>query len=221
MARIRKKDGENLSELNIERVISLLDQPKPITKKEACEILNISYNTTRLNKIIEEHKTAITQRIELRKKFKNKPLEKDDLKLIISSYLEGVSLADIADNVYRSIALIKRVLNTYNIPLRDASVDYWHPVEVPIEAMQDDYVVDDLVFSARYNQPACIMKKIKDGVYRIWLYKDHQYALQPYYELSDLRRVQKELDVKVEDFPVEEIQHLLYTALSKSKKGNK
>ena len=27
---------------------------KPITKKEACEVLSISYNTTRLNKIIAE-----------------------------------------------------------------------------------------------------------------------------------------------------------------------
>jgi len=218
MARIRKKEGEHLSEQNIERVISFLEQEKPITKKEACEILNISYNTTRLNKIIEEYKSNIKQRAELRKRFRNKPLEKDDLKLIISSYLEGVSLVDIADNIFRSIALIKRTLVKYNIPLRNANIDYWHPVEVPIDAMLDDYIKDDLVYSARYNQPASISKKIKEGIYRIWLYKDHQYALQPYYELSDLRPIQKELGVVVEDFPVEEIQRLIYEARLKSRK---
>lgn len=221
MARIRKKAGENLSEQNIERVISLLEQEKPITKKEACEILNISYNTTRLTKILDGYKADLKQRIELRKKFRNKPLEKEDLKLIVSSYLEGLSLVDIADSIYRSIALIKRVLIKYHIPLRDAGVDYWHPVEVPIEAMQDDYIKDDLVFSARYNQPACIMKKIKEGMYRIWLYKDHQYALQPYYELSDLRYVQNELGVTVEDFPADEIQRLIYEARLKSRKTKK
>jgi len=218
MARIRKKKGENLTEQTIERVNSLLEQEKPITKKEACEILNISYNTTRLNKILDEYKSDIKQRAELRKKFRNKPLETEDLKLIISSYLEGTSLVDIANNIFRSIALIKRVLLKYNIPLRDANIDYWHPVEVPLEAMLDDYMKNDLVYSARYNQPASISKKIKEGIYRIWLYKDHQYALQPYYELSDLRPIQKELGVVVEDFPVEEIQQLIYDARLKSRK---
>ena len=54
MAKIKKKEGENLTETNIEKVIGLLEQEKPITKKQACEILNISYNTTRLTKIIEK-----------------------------------------------------------------------------------------------------------------------------------------------------------------------
>jgi len=215
---IRKKQGENLSEPNIERVISLLEQDKPITKKEACGILNISYNTTRLNKILDKYKADIKQRSELRKRFRNKPLEKEDLKLIISSYLEGVSLADIANDIFRSIALIKRTLIKYNIPLRDASIDYWHPVDVPVEALHDDYVADDLIFSARYNQPACIAKKIKDGIYRIWLYKDMQYALQPYYELSDLRPVQKELGISIEGISAEEINRLIYEARLRSRK---
>jgi hypothetical protein len=221
MARIRKKAGEHLSEENIERVISLLDQEKPITKKEACEILNISYNTTRLNKIIEGHRATLTQRAELRKRFRNKPLEKEDIKLIISSYLEGVSLVDISNNLFRSVALIKRTLIKYHIPLRDASIDYWNPIEVPIEVMQDDYIKEDLVYSARYNQPACVMKKLKEGIYRIWLYKDHQYALQPYYELSDLRHIQKDFGVVVEDFPADEIKRLIYTALTNAKRKKK
>lgn len=221
MARIRKKAGENLSEQNVERVNSLLEQDKPITKKEACEILNISYNTTRLNKILDEYKADIKQRVELRKKFRNKPLELEDKKLIISSYLEGVSLVDIANNIFRSIALIKRVLIKYNIPLRDAGIDYWNPIEVPIDAMLDNYVKDDLVYSARYNQPASICKKIKEGMYRIWLYKDHQYAYQPYYELSDLRPIQKELGIVIEDFPIEEINQLIYDARLNSRKKKK
>jgi len=221
MARIRKKAGEDLTEQTIERVISLLAQEKPITKKEACGILKISYNTTRLNKILDEHTATIKQRVELRKKFRNKPLAKEDINLIITSYLEGLSLSDIADNIFRSIALIKRTLTKYHIPLRDAGVDYWHPVEVPLEAMQDDYNKEDLVFSARYNQPACVMKKLKDGIYRIWLYKDHQYALQPYYELSDLRKVQEEFGVVVADFPPDEIKQLIYNALTKSKRTKK
>ena len=47
---VRKRAHENLSEVNIRRVISALEEG--ITKKSACEMLNISYNTTRLNRII-------------------------------------------------------------------------------------------------------------------------------------------------------------------------
>ena len=218
MARIRKKADELLSEQNIERVISLLEAEKPMTKKDACAMLHIAYNTTRLNKIIEAHKSNIKQRAEMRKRFRNKPLDKADLKNIISSYLAGDSLSDIANDSFRSIALIKRTLLKYHIPLRDSNIDYWNPVEVPIEAMQDDYIKDDLVFSARYNQPAAIMKKLKEEIYRIWLYKDQQFAIQPFYELSDLRTVQQKLDVHIEDMPAEEINHLIATAMINARK---
>ena len=52
---VKKKDGEKLDDANIERVIGLLNQEKPITKKAACEALNISYNSTRLTRIIDEY----------------------------------------------------------------------------------------------------------------------------------------------------------------------
>ena len=51
---IRKKAGEKLDEATLNRVSALLNQDNPITKKEACEMLNISYNTTRLGKILDD-----------------------------------------------------------------------------------------------------------------------------------------------------------------------
>ena len=51
---IKTRKHENLTETNIQHVMELLNADSPITKKEACSILNISYNTTRLNKIIED-----------------------------------------------------------------------------------------------------------------------------------------------------------------------
>ncbi len=59
MAGIRKKKEEQLSETNINKVIDLLSADKPITKKEACGILNIAYNTTRLSKNIADHNETI------------------------------------------------------------------------------------------------------------------------------------------------------------------
>ena len=53
---IRVKEGEDFSKATIKRVIDLLEAETPITKKAACEMLNMSYNTTRLAKIIEGYK---------------------------------------------------------------------------------------------------------------------------------------------------------------------
>ena len=38
------KSDEKLDKTTMLRIINLLEQDKPITKKAACEILNISYN---------------------------------------------------------------------------------------------------------------------------------------------------------------------------------
>ena len=51
---VKKRSHEKLTDSNIQHVIWLLNAKSPITKKEACSILNISYNTTRLKTIIEE-----------------------------------------------------------------------------------------------------------------------------------------------------------------------
>ena len=52
---VRAKKSEKLDDVNIARVQEALTGDTPITKKEACEMLNISYNTTRLNRILAEH----------------------------------------------------------------------------------------------------------------------------------------------------------------------
>jgi len=52
VARVKVKDSEKLDPSNIRHVINLLESDKPITKKEACSLLRISYNTTRLGNII-------------------------------------------------------------------------------------------------------------------------------------------------------------------------
>ena len=52
---IKAKSHERLEPANVSKVITLLDGDEGITKKEACEILNIRYNTTRLQRIIDDY----------------------------------------------------------------------------------------------------------------------------------------------------------------------
>lgn len=219
---VKAKSHENLEPSNILKVINLLGAEKPITKKEACDILNISYNTTRLNNIIQEY----TQREEIVKSQKaimrGKPVTSAEKSTIISSYLSGTSLTEISDMTYRSTTVIKNVLKSYHVPLRSASNDYFNPIFV--ETVKTDYKKGDLVYSARYCCTAYIHKLVQTteecNVYRIYLTGDNeQFAVQPDYELVDLTKIQNELDVNIELLSSDEIKQLIYEALIKAKKN--
>lgn len=223
---IRRRDDENLTDTQLEKVVSLLSADKPITKKEACELLNITYNTTRLQKIIDDYISRRDYRIKKRKELKNKPLEKSDVKYILEEYLKEPNISQIAETLFRGPNVVKKVLNKYNVPLRDSTITYTNPLNLEPENMAEDYAKDDLVYSARYASPAIIVKKLEvdnlhGTLYRIWVYSDMQFAIQPWYELADLRVLQKEFSIKIEDFPKEEAIHLINQALTKAKKAKK
>lgn len=224
MGRIRTKVGEDLSPTSVKKVISLLEREiNPISKKEACEILHISYNTTRLNKIIEDFKEREVYVESRRKQNRFKPIAEYEVKEIIESYLAGDSLSKISDSVYRSINVIKGILLQYNLPIRNKSYTYFDPVFLENEEMiANDYNIGDLVFSARYNCAALVEGVFKydkqPTAYKLWLYGDYnQWANQPYYELSDLRKAQK-LGIKLPDYTKEEIMELIVEGLKKSKR---
>ncbi len=227
MRKIRVKEGEDLSSSTIKKVISLLEREiNPISKKEACEILHITYNTSRLNKIIEEFKEREVYVANRRKQNHLKPLSEYEVKEIVESYLAGDSLSKISESVYRSIATIKTALDKFNLPIKNKSYSYFDPVFLENDSMiADNYKNGDLVYSARYNAPAIIDKLIQissihGNVYKLWVYGNYnQWANQPYYELSDLRKAQ-ELGVKLPDYTKEEIMALIVEGFKKAKRIN-
>jgi len=200
MARVREE--EKLDKQTMLKVIGLLEQEKPITKKAACEILNISYNTVRLGKLIEEFKAKEENSKKRRAKLRGTPLSKGELALIAQAYLTGESIASISELTFRSAPLIKKAVESLNIPIKDADRSYHRPYDIEPSAMAEDYTRDDLVYSARYQCPALVDKMYKmtpEGpLYNIYLLgPDQCNAIQPFWELADLRRVQNELNIKI------------------------
>ena len=220
MARVR--EGERLEKSNMKKVIALLEGEKPITKKAACEVLNISYNTTRLNKLIEQFKEDEENKKQRRARLRGKPITDDELKVIAQEYLNGVAISTISEFTYRTSALVKTAVKNLNIPLREADASYFKPYYIEDSAICEDYLPDDLVYSARYQCPALVDGPVphKEGkAYRIYLLGTEQcYAFQPYWELADLRRVQKQLQVTIR--PHEGAQPS-YNPPHLAKKGNK
>ena len=166
MGPIKKKDHEKLTDSNISKVIGLLGASPPITKKEACEILNISYNTTRLNKIIESFKEDQELIKRMKAKKRGRPADNSEIKYIIEAYMEGVALSDIAKSNYRSVAFIKSIIERVGVPTRPTGDDKYKVEYLPDECVSDDFIPNEIVWSAKYHAACRIIKKLPDEKYR-------------------------------------------------------
>lgn len=224
---IKVKEGEDLSPSNIERVIQALESDTPITKKEACQMLKISYNTARLGKIIDEFKERVLFVEKRKKQVRNTPVDDSDRQYIVQEYLSGTSITEISESIFRSANVVKNILKQYNIPIRNKAYNYFDPVSLEPDVWAEDYSKGDLVFSARYNSPAYVEKLIQYSpahgkVYRVWILGDHsQWAIQPFYELADLRKLQHDLKINIAELDSQDIIHLINEGLLKARKLKK
>ena len=108
MTRKRKTEleQERMTDANLDRVIGLLEPQqgeKPITKKEACAILGMSYNTARLQQILEDYKQRRQREKQRRAELRGKPATEQDVQHIITEYLSGNSVEAISRSMYLSL----------------------------------------------------------------------------------------------------------------------
>lgn len=199
--RSKNADTEKLDPANIEKVIKLLEQEKPITKKDACSILCIAYNTTRLASIIEKHKEKRARDKERRSALRGKPATKDEISFIIQEYLEGATIESITTKTYRSTNFVYDILQANSVPMRARAHDYFKPQLIPEGAVREQFEIGEVVYSARYDSIAEIRAEQNQNnqfVYRIWLLAERwqQFAYQEACELASLKHL-KELGVKL------------------------
>jgi len=193
MVRSRNTD-ERLDDASMERVIEYLET-KGATKKNACGILNISYNTARLDKLIDTYKQKKENDAKRRAEKRGKPATNEEIGYVITEYLAGNAISNISNSIYRGSAFIKRILVDYNVPERQSSPDYYHPKLIPDAAVRESFNIGELVYSARYDTLAIIDKELVQNdtfIYRVWLKGNWlQFAYQPAYELASLEEIRK------------------------------
>ena len=196
MATRRTKNGEDekIDADNLDKVIKLLEQEKPITKKDACQILHIAYNTTRLASLIERHKEKKAKDKARRAEKRGKPATQDEIGYVVQGYLEGDTVDSLSNSLHRSPGFVRQVLDNYSVPIRARAHDYFRPELIPEAAMRDRFSVGDVVYSARYDSTAKIEGELHQNnqwVYKIWLLSDRwqQYAFQEAAELASLEHL--------------------------------
>ncbi len=166
MARVKKKEHEKLTQENIRHVIELLSREKPITKKEACQILNITYNTTRLNSIIQDFEDKLNFRAKRKAQLKGKPASKDEIKSAIQSYLRGESVSEISQGMYRSAGFIRAILDRVGVPTRPVAIEERKGCAfLPDQCVAEEFTEGERVWSAFYHAPAIVGKQYEDPMY--------------------------------------------------------
>jgi hypothetical protein len=217
VARIKKREHENLSDANIQKVISLLTphdtSKKPITKKDACQILNITYNTARLAKIIAEYEERQEYVAEQKAKRRGKSATNFEIQQAVEDYLTGENYSTIAKRLFRSSGFVKAILERVGVPQRptgnDAKQEYDY---LPDNCISETFREGEIVWSAKYHRPARIDAEVQSKgnylgkVYRIYVLeavKDEPppwfanvtaggyFAYQPAYDLGKLSHLEK------------------------------
>ena len=157
---IKKKEHENLTDANISRVSRLLSESKPITKKVACEILNISYNTTRLTNIIEGYVARKATEKKHRDANRGKPANDYEVQQTVSHYLDGMTISDIAKGLYRSPGFIKAIIENLGIPKRPLGDEKRYPIVLPDACVSETFNSDQVAWSAVYHAPCKVIREV-------------------------------------------------------------
>ena len=172
MRKIKKKEYENLSDTNIRKVIDLLSGTPPVSKKEACSILNIAYNTARLQKIIDDFEETQAYRSKRKSQNKGKAATRDEVADAVTRFLSGDTISEIAAGLYRSSGFVKAIIERTGVPQKgEGTYDY-----LPDECIAEDFATGEIVWSAKYHGPAIVKQELSvDYQAELPGYKDINY----------------------------------------------
>lgn len=167
---IKKKEGERLDDAHIIKVKEHLENGG--SKKDAYDILNIKANPQRLQKIIDEYDKTVEITKLQRKKKAGTPATDFEISTVIQRTLDGDSVKEISEDLYRSTAFVKNVIEHIGVPQKYTGSWYENQLttSIPDECIRSEFPAGELVWSHRYNGPVIIIKKMeKDTVYQVYV----------------------------------------------------
>jgi hypothetical protein len=147
---------EEIPEAKVRNAIWYLKSGK--TKKFVCEFLGIAYNTTRLNKIIEDFRAKEERVKELKEKAKTMEITPAMQRDIASSYINGEAQSAIASRYYISPQKVKKILIDMNVPLRARAKNAAAKTEHVVQDLDIKLTLNDRVFFGSENCFAVITK---------------------------------------------------------------
>ena len=120
-------------------------------------MLNIAYNTTRLQRIIDDYQDKVEYR-ELRKKQnRGRGATDAEIREAVERYLSGESLAEIASGLFRSSGFVRSIIERVGVPsvARESGV-----AVLPESCVAESFSPGEIVWSAVYQKPARIEQEL-------------------------------------------------------------
>ena len=119
-------------------------------------MLNIAYNTTRLQRIIDDFQD--NQSYKAKRKAQNRGRAATDVEIreAVERYLSGDSIAEIAKGLYRSSGFVKALIERVGVP----SVNKEGTTFLPDECIADTFAENEIVWSAVHNKPAKVIVEL-------------------------------------------------------------
>jgi len=200
------------------------------TKRAQCDALGINYNTSRLDKLLDEESERREHSARMRREMRKKAITPVERAGMIQEYLQGIPLSGISDSYYRSTATVKDVLETAGVLglMCSTKVDPLNPVMVPDACFSEEFEVGQIVFVPAYKCVGVVKHSYGEGPegcnqYRVYLSGSRErnvYASS--YDLGSLEHL-KTLGVNVDSLlndaylSGDECKVLLAEALKKMK----
>lgn len=181
--KVKVKEGENINETSIKRVIELLEAEKPISKKEAYGILNIAANPTRLNKIIEQYREDVLEQQRRRAANRGKAATPYEIQTIIEGYLDGDSVAEISKRLYRSSGFVREVIDTVGVPQKVIGVENLRAGLIPDQCAREEFEHGQVVWHARRHCMAIVLEEKTNTKHKESRYYQ-TYVIEPIEEIS-------------------------------------
>lgn len=192
------------------------------TKKSACEMLGIAYNTKRLQELIDTFLKRTEVEKSVRAKKRKEAVTPAEVGQWISEYLGGATLRALSEGYFRSENVIRHHLEKQGAMLRHTSVDRLDPPLIPDRCIAEEFYPGQYVWSAAYNCIAVIKSKYKNA-WKIQVLGDgiQEMSYQPAYDLASLEHF-KELGVNLEKFADyikgDEVKQTLYETMVRANK---
>lgn len=124
-------------------------------------MLNISYNTTRLDRIIEDYLETAAYVSKRKSMNRGKAASNTEISEAVMGYLQGMTISDIAKSLYRSPSFVKNLIERVGVPQRLTSKEQAGEVDyLPDECVSDSFEVGEIVWSARYHRAGTIMNEL-------------------------------------------------------------
>jgi hypothetical protein len=204
-----KAPNTEISEAKIRNAIWYLKTGK--TKKFVCEFLGITYNTKKLDSLIEDFHKRLEREKQLKLAAKNKVFSQKEKELIVKQYLAGEAQSTLAKQYFISPQRIKNILIEMNTPLRGRGKNSEGKVDHIIQDLETKFKKGDKVFIAKYNCFASI-HEIFDEEYLEYLENGRQRYVETYPFKPDKNGMSgKHIE------PVEGIHYEIYWALEDGK----